>query len=102
LSELVDFEDLGLLENGDLRAVFSQVSEEQIIEALIGVPAGLRQQLLTKLPTALASALEARLDAYGPVPFLTVRNAQRALVDALCRLSRASQVAFDDPEDMVA
>jgi flagellar motor switch protein FliG len=102
LSELVEFEDLGFLDSSDLRAVFSQVSETQIIEALIGVPVGLRQLLLTKLPGSVARALESQLDSYGPVPFATVQGAQRTLVEILCRLSRAGQVAFDDPEDMVA
>jgi flagellar motor switch protein FliG len=102
LSELVDFEDLGLLDGNDLRAVFSQVPRAQILEALIGVPAGLRHQLLNKLPGALASLLEDQLGSHGPVPFEAVQNAQRSVVDALCRLSRAGQVAFDDPEDMVA
>lgn len=102
MSELVDFEDLGLLDSGDLRAVFEQVPETQVLDALIGVPPGLRHQLLTKLPAASASAIEARLNNHGPVPFASVHEAQRGLVDTLCRLSRAGQVAFDDPEDMVA
>lgn len=102
MSELVDFEDLSLLDSGDLRAVFKQVPETQMLDALIGVQAGLRHLLLTKLPAASASEIEARLDNHGPVPFASVQEAQRAVVDTLCRLSRAGQVAFDDPEDMVA
>jgi flagellar motor switch protein FliG len=102
LSELVDFEDLGLLDGGDLRAVFGQVRVEQVLEALVGVPVGVRQQLLMKLPVSTAQALEARILVHEPVPFESVQSAQRAVVDALCRLSRCGQVAFDDPADMVA
>jgi flagellar motor switch protein FliG len=102
LSDLVDFEDLELLDGRDLRAVLDQVPDSQVLEALIGTPAGLRQSLLTKLPRASASRLEAQISAHGPVPFESVQRAQRALIEALCRLSRSGQVAFDDPEDMVA
>jgi flagellar motor switch protein FliG len=102
LSELVDFEDLGLLDGRDLRAVFNQVPPTQVVQALAGASQGLRQSLLLKLLPAAAAGLEAQLATYGPVPFESVRSAQRAVIDALCRLSRAGQVAFDDPEDMVA
>jgi flagellar motor switch protein FliG len=102
LSSLVDFEDLGELDGADLRAVLDQVTETQALEALAGTSLGFRQRLLTKLPGRTADLLAARLDAFGPVPYEAARSAQRAVVDALCRLSRGGQVAFDDPADMVA
>jgi flagellar motor switch protein FliG len=102
LSELVDFQDLGELDAADLRAVLDQVPRAQLLEALAGAPAGLRTLLFTKLPSAAAADLAIELNALESVPIEAVRSAQRALVDALCRLSRAGQVAFDDPDDMVA
>lgn len=100
--ELVDFEDLGLLDGGDLRAVLEQVSPAQALDALIGTSAGQRNRLLSKLPSASAARLEAQIVTHGPVSFEAVHSAQRAVVDALRRLSRAGQIAFDDPADMVA
>ena len=102
MSDLVDFEDLGLLDGSDLRAVFAQVEPDQVLEALVGIPAGHRHHLLTKLPATSATRLEAQVNSHGPVSFEAVHTAQRAVIDALCRLSRAGQIAFDDPEDMVA
>lgn len=102
LSDLVAFEDLGDLDGADLRAVLGQVSHEQLLDALCGVPPSLRRLLLTKLSSASATALEAQVNAHHRVSFETVQTAQRAVVEALCRLSRAGQVAFDDPDDMVA
>jgi flagellar motor switch protein FliG len=102
LSDLVEFEDLELLDGGDLRAVLDQVPETQVLDALVGTKTGFRQLLLTKLPSASASKLKARIDQHGPVSFESVQNAQRAVVETLCRLSRGGVVAFDDPEDMVA
>lgn len=102
MSDLVDFEDLGLLDGGDLRAVFGQVTLDQVLAALVGTTTGFRQQLLTKLPVSAASQLEAQVVGHGPVSFSIVRDAQREVVEALCRLSRGGQVAFDDPADMVA
>jgi flagellar motor switch protein FliG len=102
LSELIEIDDLGLLDGKDLRAVFSQVSQSQVVAALSGAAPVLRGQLLKKLPAATARRLESQIAARGPVPPAAVQQAQRALVEALCRLSRAGQVAFDIPGDMVA
>jgi flagellar motor switch protein FliG len=102
LSDLVDFEDLGFLDGGDLRAVFDQASEDHVLDALVGTSAGLRHRILTKLPSASALALEAQINTRGPVACDSAHTAQRAVVEVLCRLSRSGQVAFDDPADMVA
>lgn len=102
MSNLVDFEDLGQLDSGDLRAVLDQATLEEVLTALAGTSASFRQQLLTKLPPASALRIEAQVHAHGPIPFELVQKSQRLLVEILCRLSRGSQVAFDDPEDMVA
>lgn len=102
MSDLVDFEDLRLLDGHDLRDVLGQVPDEQVIEAFVGTSIALRQSLLTKLPPSSASELLAQIEQHGPVPFEAVQSAQRAVIEALCRLSRGGQVAFDDPADMVA
>ena len=102
MSDLVDFEDLDLLDGGDLRAVLDQVTLEQMLEAFIGIPAALRHRLLTKLPIATSETIESQILAHDPVPFEAVQSAQAAIVEALCRLSRGGQIAFDDPADMVA
>jgi flagellar motor switch protein FliG len=102
LSDLVEIDDLGLLDSHDLRAVFSQVSEPQLVEALTGIDPALRAQLLRKLSTALASRLAVEIDARGSVEPIAVTLAQGAVVEVLCRLSRCGQVAFDIPGDMVA
>ena len=102
MSDLVEFDDLELLDGTDLRAVFDQVPAGLVLEALAGVSRGLRHHLLMKLPAASAARLGAELEAHGPVSSECQQSAQRAVVEALCRLSRAGQVAFDDPADMVA
>ena len=101
-SELVEIDDLSFLDGHDLRAVFDQVSEAQTLVALSGMSPTLRKQLLSKLSPASASRLEAQVNAHGPATPEAVQTAHRAMVEALCRLSRGGQVAFDAPEDMVA
>lgn len=101
LSEYIEFDDLDLLDGGDLRAVFSQVSTDQILEALAGTPSSLRHQLLAKLSEANANEMEAQVVAHGPVSLDSVRQAQQAVLEALQRLSRTGIVAFDDPADMM-
>jgi len=98
----VGFEDQDLPDDGDLRAVFGQVAASQVIEALAGAPDDLRRRLMAKLAPASAAGLQAQIMAHGPIAFEAVRTAPRALVEVLCRLARSGQVAFDDPEDMVA
>ena len=100
--QLVDFEDLALLDGGDLRAVLGAVSEDQVVDALLGIPAGLQRQLLNKLSQAAASRLECRIRPRESISFEAVLDAQRSIIEALCRLSRGAQIAFDVPEDMVA
>ena len=102
MSDLVDFEDLEILDGGDLRAVFEEVTTDQMIEALLGSPIHVRERLLTKLSRPSAEKLVAEMDGHAPISFESAVKAQRAVVDALCRLSRVGVVAFDDPEDMVA
>jgi len=102
LSDLVEFDDLELLDGTDLRSVFEQVPPAQVLDALVGTRAAMRQHLLTKLPQSSATRLEAQINSHGPVSFESVRAAQRVVVETLCRLSRGGVVAFDDPEDMVA
>jgi flagellar motor switch protein FliG len=102
LSNLVEIDDLNFLDGHDLRAVFKQVPEPQVLVALCGASPTLRKQLLNKLSPASASRLEAELSARGPAAPEAVQAAQRALVEALYRLSRGGHVAFDVPEDMVA
>jgi flagellar motor switch protein FliG len=100
--DLVDFEDLGLLDGSDLRAVFDQVPTPQVLDALVGTRPGVRQHLLTKLPQSSASRLAAELTGRGPVSDESARVAQRYVVETLCRLSRGGIIAFDHPADMVA
>jgi hypothetical protein len=102
LSDLVVIDDLNFLDGSDLRAVFQQVTEPQILAALSGVTPLLRKQLLEKLPVATARRLETLVNDQGLATPEAVASAERALIDALYRLSRGGQVAFDVPEDMVA
>lgn len=102
MSDLVDFEDLNELDGGDLRAVFEQVSDDQARDALGGLALSYRERLLFKLPKPSAERLTAFIDASGPISFEAAHHAQRAMVEALCELSRSGVVAFDDPEDLVA
>jgi flagellar motor switch protein FliG len=101
LSDLVDFEDLGQLDGGDLRSVLEHVPLNQVLEAFAGTTVGLRQRLLGELSPAYAAQLEAQIAAYGAVSAESAQAARRAVVEVLCQLGRTGQIAFDDPADMV-
>lgn len=101
MSDLVAFEDLETLDGGDLRAVFEEVSSDQMLEALIGSPSHIRERLLTKLSRPSAEKIAADIDGHAPIEFESARAAQRAVVETLCRLGRTGVVAFDDPDDLM-
>ena len=62
MSDLVDFEDLAQLDGPDLRAVFGQVSDLDVLDALAGTGLGVRRMILTKLPAASAERLAAEVE----------------------------------------
>lgn len=101
MSDMVHFEDLAQLDGGDLKAVFGQVEGHDVLDALAGAALHVRKQVLNKLAPSSAARLEAEIVGHGPVGPPTVQAAQRNLVEALCRLSRGGQVAFDDPDDLM-
>ncbi len=102
MSESTDFEDLDLLDGGDLKAVFDQLGPDEVTAALWGAPAGLRARLLRKLPRKSLQSVEQAIAATEHLSFDQVHRAQRSAVDVMCQLSRTGQIAFDAPEDMVA
>jgi hypothetical protein len=96
----VDFEDLGLLDGSDLRAVFGQVAPEVLHVALAGMTPASRRNLLGVLPLAQAAGIESAVRGLEGVDPEASHLAQRQVVDTLCRLGRCGLVAFDDPYDM--
>ena len=102
MSETTVFDDLELLDGGDLKAVLDQVTEEEAVAALWGANAALRGRLLLKLSKRYATPIRQAIDATEHLSFEKVRNAQHKLVAAMCQLSRGGQIAFDVPEDMAA
>ena len=102
MSETTAFEDLNLLDTNDLRAVIAQLPSDQVVAALWGAHAGLRTQLLSRLPKRQAEPIERAIAATEHISFARVCQAQQQLVATMYRLSRAGIIAFDIPEDMIA
>lgn len=91
----LDLEDLADLGVDDLRAVFRQVGPERVILALADVEPELRRRLLMRWSRKSAAPMgqEATPDQ--------VRLARGAVLEALCRLSRGGQIAYDHPDDIL-
>lgn len=102
MPDFLEIDDLAMLNGGDLRAVLGQVPVEQLLAALSATTPGLQRQLLMKLPRETSAKLDQALGLLGQVSPAEAKLAQRALLNALSRLSRAGAIAFDLPEDMVA
>jgi flagellar motor switch protein FliG len=102
MSESTTFDDLELLDGTDLKAVFDYMPAETVVAALWGCPMALRGRLLRKLTKNDSTRIEKAIAATTHVTFEQVRNGQHEAVAVMCQLSRAGQIAFDAPEDMVA
>ena len=102
MSETIAFDDLDMLDGGDLKAVFDQVTMDEVVAALWGANPALRGRLLRRLAKRQSVQIAQAIAAAEPHNFEQVRGAQQKLVAVMCRLSRAGQIAFDVPEDMVA
>jgi flagellar motor switch protein FliG len=102
MSETTAFEDLELLDGGDLKAVFDYMPAETVVAALWGCPMALRGRLLRKLSKMDSTRIEKAIAAMTHLTFEQVRNGQQEAVAVMCQMSRAGQIAFDAPEDMVA
>ena len=102
MSDSTAFDDLELLDGNDLKAVFNHMHLESVVAALWGCPMALRGRLLRTLNNRDSSRIEKAIAAATHLSFEQVRNGQQEAVSVMCRMSRAGQIAFDAPEDMVA
>jgi flagellar motor switch protein FliG len=102
MSDSTPFDDLELLDGGDLKAVLTNMDPKEVVAALWGTPIGLRGRLLRKLNKRDSVTIEKGITECEHLTFDEVRNAQQKAVAIMCRMSRAGQIAFDAPEDMVA
>ena len=102
MSETLEFDDLDLLDGNDLKAVFDQMSLDEVATALWGTPIGLRGRLLRKLNPQDSHKINQRITKIEHVTFGQVHDAQQQAIEIMCQLSRTGQIAFDAPEDMVA
>ena len=102
MSDSTTFDDLELLDGADLKAVFNHMPLETVVAALWGCPMALRGRLLRKLNNRDSSRIENAIAATVHRTFEQVRNGQQEAVSVMCQMSRAGQIAFDAPEDMVA
>jgi flagellar motor switch protein FliG len=102
VSETTTFDDLELLDGGDLQAVLEQLSSDEIVAALAGCNPGLCSRLLRKLGQRYARTLAQSITAAPQFSFEQVHLAQQKAIFVMCTLSRAGQIAFDLPEDMAA
>lgn len=102
MSDSTTFDDLELLDRNDLKAVFNHMPLESVVAALWGCPMGLRGRLLGRLNKRDSTRIEKAIAATVHQSFEQVRSGQQEAVSVMCQMSRAGQIAFDAPEDMVA
>lgn len=95
--EAIGPEELAELAADDLRAVFREVGPERAILALADAEPALRRRLLARWRPGGARDVEA---GPGASPD-EIRRARHAVAEAVCRLSRVGQIAFDHPDDIL-
>jgi flagellar motor switch protein FliG len=88
------FDDLALLDDADLRAVFAAADIEIALLALTGAEPRLLSRILRKLPAGQAGALRRRLEHPGPVRLRDIEQARSALATVASRLAHEGTIAL--------
>ena len=93
-ASLVAFEDLSLLGDAALRAVFAAAGPDVVLLALTGADDRLVSRILRQLPAAAAAVLSQRLAQPGPIRLREIDAAQAELARIASQLAREGAIAL--------
>jgi flagellar motor switch protein FliG len=91
---LLAFDDLALLNEKDLRAVFAAADPQVALVALTGAEEGLLSRILRQLPSGEATVLRKRLEHPGPIRLRDIEEAQAKLAMIASRLAREESITL--------
>jgi flagellar motor switch protein FliG len=93
-STLLAFDELALLDDTALRAIFAAADPQLVLLALTGADPKLLTRILQHLPARQAAILRQRLEHPGPVRLRDIEQAQEELAQVASRLARQGSIAL--------
>jgi flagellar motor switch protein FliG len=94
MDKMFIFEDLLKLDGKAIQLVLKEVATDQLIVALKGATADLRELVLANMSTRAAEALREDLDARGPIRLSEVEAQQKEILKIVRRLSDEGQIVI--------
>jgi flagellar motor switch protein FliG len=93
------FDDLILLDDAALKAVFRAAEPELVMTSLVGAPPELINRILRQFAASEAKTVRHKLDHPGPIRLSDVEGARRQVTDLARRLARQGQIqlSFEVP-----
>jgi|SRR5579875_7274 flagellar motor switch protein FliG len=93
---LYTFEDLLRVHDRSLQKLLAEIDSKTLSMALKGANEAIREKLLTNLSKRAREALQEEMEFVGMVPLPQVRQAQKAIVDAMQRLDQAGELMMSE------
>jgi flagellar motor switch protein FliG len=94
MDKMFIFEDLLKLDGKAIQLVLKEVATDQLIVALKGATADLRELVLANMSTRAAEALREDLEARGPIRLSEVEAQQKEILKIVRRLSDEGQIVI--------
>jgi flagellar motor switch protein FliG len=92
------FENLLELDDRSVQRVLREVSSDDLVAALKGAPAQIRQLVVRNMSKRAAEVLEEDMEARGPMRVSDVEAAQKSILSAVRRLAEDGEIAIGGEE----
>jgi flagellar motor switch protein FliG len=89
------FEDLVQLEDRSLQALMLEIPQDQLVRALKGASARLREKLFKNMAKRAAETVKEALDSLGPVKITEVEEQQKEMLRTARQLADEGRMSMD-------
>ena len=101
VDEMFKFEDVMGLDDRAIQSVLREINGDDLILALKGADAGLRDKILGNMSSRAADQLREDLESKGPVKLADVEKQQREFLKIVRRLAEEGQISMGKSDQMV-
>lgn len=97
--EMFTFENVQGLDDRAIQTVLREVPSDQLVTALKGAPAELREKIFRNMSSRQAESLREDLESRGPVKLSEVESAQKEMLKVVKRLAEEGTIAISGKGD---
>jgi len=95
VEQMFTFEDLVQLEDRSLQALMLEIPQDQLVRALKGASARLREKLFKNMAKRAAETVKEALDSLGPVKITEVEEQQKEMLRTARQLTDEGRMSMD-------